>query len=203
MKKLLFLGDSITDCNHYFDPENLGFGYVRMIAEKITPEQNCQVFNKGNDGFSVPAVRRLWKQNCLGIQPDFITILIGINDLSVIKNTGITPSVGLAQFREQYQALIHEIRVLCDCPILLMEPFIFPYPAEYAAWEEELHQMNSIIQKLAFDNQLSYLPLWENLYKTAKQEGYREITLDGIHLTSTGHAMIAHAWLEQYLQIQS
>ena len=32
MKTLLFLGDSITDCNHYFDPENLGYGYVREVV---------------------------------------------------------------------------------------------------------------------------------------------------------------------------
>ena len=57
MKTLLFLGDSITDCNHYFDPENLGYGYVRMISDKIkTPDTNYQVLNKGNDGFTVPAL---------------------------------------------------------------------------------------------------------------------------------------------------
>ena len=42
MKNLLFLGDSITDCNHYFDPDNLGYGYVRIISDKLsktkTPE---------------------------------------------------------------------------------------------------------------------------------------------------------------------
>ena len=121
MKTLLFLGDSITDCNHYFDPGNLGYGYVRMISEKITqkntPDSNDQVLNKGNDGFTVSALRRLWKRSCLNLNPDFITILIGINDLAVINNTGITPSVGLAEFREQYQALIEEIRMLTDCPI--------------------------------------------------------------------------------------
>ncbi|MBR5488179.1 MAG: lipase, partial [Firmicutes bacterium] len=81
MKNLLFLGDSITDCNHYFDPDNLGYGYVRMISYKLkTPDKNYQVFNKGNDGFTVSALRRLWKRSCLNLKPDFITILIGIND---------------------------------------------------------------------------------------------------------------------------
>ena len=197
MKTLLFLGDSITDCNHYFDPENLGYGYVRMISEQInTPEKNYQVLNKGNDGFTVPAVRRLWKRSCLNLKPDFITILIGINDLAVIKNTGITPSVGLAEFREQYQALIDDIRMMTDCPILLMEPFIFPWPAEYAAWEDELHTINRIIQDLASSNNLHFLPLWKDLLHAAKSEGYSEITIDGIHLTAEGHQSIANAWLE-------
>lgn len=197
MKTLLFLGDSITDCNHYFDPENLGYGYVRMILEQInTPDKNYQVLNKGNDGFTVPSVRRLWKRSCLNLKPDFITILIGINDLAVIKNTGITLSVGLAEFREQYQALIDDIRMMTDCSILLMEPFIFPWPAEYTAWEEDLHTLSNLIQELAVKNTLSFLPLWDELRTTAKSEGYSEITTDGIHLTPNGHKLIASKWLE-------
>lgn len=197
MKTLLFLGDSITDCNHYFDPENLGYGYVRMISEQInTPDINYQVLNKGNDGFTVPSVRRLWKRSCLNLKPDFITILIGINDLAVIKNTGITLSVGLAEFREQYQALIDDIRMMTDCSILLMEPFIFPWPAEYTAWEEDLHTLSNLIQKHAVKNTLSFLPLWDELRTTAKSEGYSEITTDGIHLTPNGHKLIANKWLE-------
>ena len=195
MKTLLFLGDSITDCNHYFDPENLGYGYVRMISDKTnTPDNNYQVRNLGNDGFTVPALRRLWKRCCLTVKPDFITILIGINDLAVIKNTGITPSVGLASFKEQYQALIDDIRIMTNCHILLVEPFIFPYPAEYVTWEAELHQMSHIIQELAEQNQLEFLPLWDLLLSTAKQEGFTEITTDGIHLTPSGHKLIADQW---------
>ena len=196
MKKILFLGDSITDCSHSFEPENLGFGYVRMISEELnTPDNKYQIINKGNDGFTVPSVRRLWTRSCLGLQPDFITILIGINDLAVIKNTGITPSIAFAEFREQYQSLIDDIRILTDCPILLMEPFIFPHPAEYASWEPELSKMNAIIQELAEKNHLSFLPLWKNLITAAKQLGISAVTTDGIHLTNTGHLIIAKHWL--------
>ena len=195
MKTLLFLGDSITDCNHYFDPENLGYGYVRMISDKInTPDKNYQVHNFGNDGFTVSALRRLWARRCLGIQPDFITILIGINDLAVIKNTGITPSVGLASFKEQYQSLIDDIRIMTNCHILLVEPFLFPRPAEYATWFDDLHQMHQIIQTLAKENGLSILSLQDLLLSTAKQEGYGEVTTDGIHLTPYGHRLIADQW---------
>ena len=198
MKTLLFLGDSITDCNHSFEPENLGYGYVRMISEHLDAENvKYHVLNKGSDGFTVPAVRRLWKRSCLNLQPDFITILIGINDLAVIKNTGITPSVALTEFREQYQALIDDIRVTTDCPILLMEPFIFPQPAEYATWEPELHKMSEVIQSLAFTNHLEFLPLWDELSCAAKTEGYSSLTIDGIHLTTNGHQIISGKWLKK------
>lgn len=201
MKNLLFLGDSITDCNHYFDPENLGYGYVRMISEKLNknaPDKSYQVRNYGNDGFTVSALRRLWKHSCLNLKPDYITILIGINDLAVMKNTGITPSVHMAHFPEQYHALLEDIRLMTDCPILLMEPFIFPHPAEYASWENELQQMSAIIQDLAEEYHISFLPLWEEFRSTAKKEGYSEITTDGIHLTAKGHQILADLWLCNY-----
>ena len=199
MKTFLFLGDSITDCNHYFDPENLGYGYVRMISEnKKTPDSHDQVLNYGNDGFTVSALRRLWKRICTTVKPDFITILIGINDLAVIKNTGITESVGLSEFRTQYRELLEEIRMMCDCPILLMEPFIFPYPAEYSSWEPQLYQMSDIIRDLAKEYRLSFLPLWKDLSSIAQKEGYSDITIDGIHLTLAGHREIALRWLCAY-----
>lgn len=197
MRNILFLGDSITDCNHSFEPENLGYGYVRMIAKHLNAENsNYHIINKGNDGFTVPAVRRLWKRSCLNLQPDFITILIGINDLAVIKNTGMTPSVALTEFREQYQALIDDIRVMTDCPILLMEPFIFPQPAEYATWEPELHKISEIILSLALKNHLDFLPLWDDLSCAAKADGFSALTTDGIHLTAKGHQIISGKWLK-------
>ena len=197
MNTLLFLGDSITDCNHYFEPENLGFGYVRMISDKLNaPDHHYQVLNKGNDGFTVSRVLQLWTRSCKSLQPDFLTILIGINDLSAVKNTGKTTSVGLSEFRHTYQSLIDEIRLSTDCPILLMEPFIFSQPAEYRLWKEELQMMSNIIRDIASKNKLYFLPLWEMLSTTAKEKGTSALTTDGIHLTSYGHSLLADAWLQ-------
>ena len=35
IKEFLFLVDSITDCDHSFDPQNLGEGYVRILAKEL------------------------------------------------------------------------------------------------------------------------------------------------------------------------
>lgn len=194
MKTILFLGDSITDCNHSFDPDNLGYGYVRLISEKISDGINC--INKGIDGFTVPALRRLWKTQCLSLSPDMITIVIGINDLAVIKNTGISFLQGLNKFITDYEELLDDIRLITDCPIILMEPFIFPYPAEYALWEPELHKICEAISQLAAQYHAQFLPLWDTLASAAKLHGYGKITTDGIHLTKLGHEIVAEKLLE-------
>ena len=198
MRTYLFLGDSITDCNHYFDPEALGFGYVRMIHETLSKAQMPpQIINKGNDGSTVSSVRRVWKNFCTELSPDLITILIGINDLSVIFENQLTLSVALSEFRSRYEALIADIRQTTSCPILLMETFVFPHPAYFASWKSPLAQMNQIISHLAKENNLYFLPLWESLTAAAKTYGYSALTTDGIHLTPQGHELIATRWLTQ------
>lgn len=202
MKTLLFLGDSITDSGHCFDPENLGDGYVRIIAEQFfNQKEPVKILNKGADGFTVPAVDRLWKQSCLNIHPDFITLLVGINDLAVLRNTGMNPDDGLKIFEKNYRSLLEDIRLLTDCPILLMEPFIFPYPAEFSLWEPGLLKMCRIIEDIASSCHVGFLPLWKKLSAAASVRGYADITTDGIHLTKEGHKILAEAWQLYYLSV--
>ena len=196
MQSYLFLGDSITDCNHSFDPENLGYGYVRMIHEALQASgQPYQVINKGNDGFTVSSVRRLWNQFCKDLSPDFITILVGINDLSVILENQLTLSAALSDFQDRYTALLQEIRKTTDCPIVLMEPFIFPYPAVFATWEAPLRAMGERIQTIANMHGADFLPLSDLLLEAGQAERYSAITTDGIHLTKEGHRLVANQWL--------
>lgn len=219
MKKLLFLGDSITDCYHSFDVDNLGEGYVRIIAEKLGYGfGNVKVSNMGYDGFTLPALKRLWNRISAeksaaitndteapssndDLNADFITILIGINDIAVMKNTGTDPVFALEEFKIGYKTLIEQIKKSYNCPILLMEPFIFPHPAEYAAWEPELRQMNDIIKKITEIYHIGYLPLWDKLKENADRYGYNTITTDGIHLTTEGHRILADSWLDYYRSV--
>lgn len=48
MKQYLFLGDSITDADHLFDPANLGYGYVSLLARR--PEYtDATLVNRGHE----------------------------------------------------------------------------------------------------------------------------------------------------------
>lgn len=200
MREILFLGDSITDCDHSFDPENLGTGYVRMIAEYFSAQKaEVQIHNMGIDGLTVNSLKRLWNLCCKDLKPDFITILIGINDIAVMKNTDKDPELALLEFECQYESLIRQIRSQTNCPILLMEPFVFPHPAMFLSWEADVQLMSKIIQKLAVKYDLSFLPLWDALSNAALENGYDAVTLDGVHLTKLGHQMIADSLLHLLL----
>lgn len=188
MKQFIFLGDSITDCDHIYDTDNLGYGYVRVLSEKLSTN-NYQFINLGYDGFTISALKRLWERICSPLNPACITILIGINDIGVIKNTGVSPDFALNEFQMNYELLIENIRKHYDCPIILMEPFIFSRPAEYLTWELEVHKMGKCIEAIAVKHQLCYLPIWHSLKDNS-------LTTDGIHLTTEGHAILADMWFD-------
>lgn len=197
MKELLFLGDSITDCDHSFDPQDLGDGYVRILAEELGHfTGTVKIKNMGVDGFTISALTRLWNLRCKMLAPDFITILIGINDIAVMKSNGEAATTALASFRQKYEALIEQIQQDIDCPIMLMEPFIFPWPAAFQTWEEDVREMGAIIRQIAQKYDLTFVSLWDRLLEAARVEGYDAITIDGVHLTAGGHRILADVWLE-------
>ena len=82
MKQYLFLGDSITDADHLFDPANLGYGYVSLLARR--PEYTDTTFvNRGHEGFTIERVLQMLRRDGLGGHWDAITLLVGVNDIPV------------------------------------------------------------------------------------------------------------------------
>ena len=191
---LLCLGDSITDCGRIFDLPPLGNGYVRQLADRLNNEEkNWQVINKGIDGLTLSKLLQNLTESTLSMRPDILTILIGINDISLMKNTGRTPVQQkdmMERFFRDYDSLLAAL--LPKLPhILLLEPFIFSSPAEYINWLPLVQRMSQGIENLAKKHCLTYLFLQEPLNKAVQIYGAENITTDGIHLTEKGHEIIA------------
>ena len=85
MKKIIFLGDSITDDSHCFLENPLGNGYVNMVAEKLNDSdggrKKYDIMNRGHDGFTIHGVKRILEKECILKRPDVVSILIGCNDV--------------------------------------------------------------------------------------------------------------------------
>ena len=99
----VFLGDSITCAGRLWltDEKKLGNGYVSLLTDRIrTIAPDTHVINKGYDGFTVPFLLKRLTRDCILSSPDFITILIGINDVGIAMNTGV--SLEEQHFRENY-----------------------------------------------------------------------------------------------------
>lgn len=193
MTILTCLGDSITDCDHCFSDNFLGNGYVKILHDYFHAEgSDCQVRNYGTDGFTIN--RLLQRVRCdTSLAGNIITILIGINDIGMIMNTDRTAEQQyemLFSFQKHYKETL-TILTKTTSAIILMEPFLFPWPAFYRTWLPFRQEIAEIIKKLASEFQLPYLPLHQELNEEARRYGYSAITTDGIHLTEQGQKFLA------------
>lgn len=200
MKKLLFLGDSITDSHRLWLPseyEGLGDGFVKMIADKLKPQNDdIEIINRGHDGLTLPHLIQNLERDCFCLNPDVITILIGINDVGVSMQTAV--SLREQQFKTCFLEMIESIRQHTDVTLLLMSPFIFPHPLEYQNWIPETLYAEDVIRKAATSYDIPFCSLHDTLNKAAEAYGYDAITTDGIHLTEMGSQYICDSWMKLY-----
>lgn len=89
-KTLLFQGDSITDCGRYtcggagYPMYDLGPGYAGIIATTLLgeqPEKDWKIINRGYSGHRIVDLYERWKHDTININPDILSMLIGINDV--------------------------------------------------------------------------------------------------------------------------
>ena len=196
MKNFVFLGDSITDAERLWIPEynGLGNGYVQLLAEKLS--NNFTVINKGHDSFTLPFLLRNLECDCLSFSPAAVSILIGINDIGVAKNTG--KSLRAKEFAYNYDTLIRRLLEASISSVFLLSPFVFSRPQEYLNWLPEVREVENTIEALARQYQLPFLPLQERMQESEKQYGTEMLTPDGIHLTPFSHELLAKWWLEAF-----
>lgn len=198
---LLFLGDSITDSDHCFTPDNLGNGYVKMISEslkKSVPE--LRITNRGADGFTVSDVYRAWQRYPDKETVDVVSILVGVNDVGVWMNCGYSArkrQEALDVFADVYADLVCDILDYGIPKLILMEPFLFPMPERYKLWQPCLKQISLAISGIAARYSLPCLPLQQILDEEAEQAGYAAVTTDGIHLTERGNQILAGVYTEK------
>ena len=199
MKNFVFLGDSITDAERLWIPEynGLGNGYVQLLAEKLS--NNFTVINKGHDTFTLPFLLRNLECDCLSFSPAAVSILIGINDIRVAKNTG--KSLRAQEFAYNYATLIRRLLEASISSVFLLSPFIFSRPQEYLNWLPEVREVENTMEALARQYQLPFLPLQERMQESEKQYGTEMLTPDGIHLTPFGHELLAKWWLEAFADL--
>ncbi len=197
MKKIVFIGDSITDAHHNYTEDNLGDGYVKIIAEKLGDEY--EVINKGHDAFTVFSLWKFLDSDCISKKPDMVSILIGCNDVAVKMNTG--RSLKEQEFQKTYEKLLRKIRAKTEAKIICMGPFIFPHPLEYANWIPDIRLAESQAREAAEKYDAIFLPLHDVLNDAAEQHGYDEITVDGTHLAMRGAEIVAERWMEVFSKI--
>jgi len=193
MKKIVFIGDSITDAYHNYSDDALGEGYVKLVAEELRKKyNNLEILNKGHDGFTVFGLWKFLEHDCISKRPDIVSILIGCNDVSIKMSIGKT--LEEQEFQETYEKILRVIRQKTEAEIICLGPFIFPHPLEFKNWIPDMKKAEDMAKKAAEKYGAVFVPLHDILNKAAEECGYEKITTDGTHLTMEGARIVAEKW---------
>lgn len=201
--KILFIGDSITDVGrNRNDAKDLGHGFPMLIAADLLrkyPHYNLEILNRGISGDKVSDLKERWEKDCLELAPELVTILIGINDVGhMVDDSEIPKKEELEKFEADYRFLLKSLAQWTDARVVLMEPFVLPYPKDRLNWRKQLDPRIQIVRRIAKDYHAILIPLDGLLNAKGITTDYHIYTGDdGVHPTMTGHATIADLWLKQ------
>lgn len=197
--KILFTGDSITDCGSSLcdDINYLGHGYPVFIASEMGvkhPELELTFVNTGIAGNRVSDLANRWQRDVLNHKPQVLTVQIGINDVATRYDGNI--SISTMEFAEEYHNLLESVRKeLPETKIILMEPFLLPLREELRRWRADLDPKIQAVRDLAEEFACTLIPL-DGIFAAAACRREKSFwTADGVHPTPTGHALIAESWI--------
>ena len=207
--KVLFYGDSITDADRnrelLYGEESMGYGYVKYTAEGLRARGFAEeeIINRGISGNRIVDLYARIKADCWNHKPDFISILIGVNDVwhEIEGENGVE----LDRFEKMYRYLIEDTKKsLPNVKIMLCEPFVLKGEATAAKFDRfmEVYKYAEVVQKLAKEYGLYFLPLQETLTKAAKGATAAEYLRDGVHPAEAGARLIANEWLKAFDEIR-
>lgn len=196
--RVLFQGDSITDVGRSRENDReLGWGYPSFIAAWYAakyPEKDVTFLNRGISGNRVVDLQRRWKEDCLDLKPTLVSILIGIND--TWRRYDSNDPTSREAYEAGYRDILAQIRDNTDAEIVVLEPFVLPFPVDRITWREDLDPKIDAARKVAREFNATFIPL-DGIFAAASTK--REPAFwaaDGVHPTWAGHALISQAWLE-------
>lgn len=205
----LFQGDSITDgqrsrnndWNHV-----MGHGYSYLIASRLWfdyTDKDLMFYNRGISGNTIKDLNPRWQQDAIDLNPDILSILIGVNDMPrIIEN-----EYSIEKWEETYiQVLDKTKKALPNTQIILCEPFILPsddmarinwIKEKTTAYQKVIAKMQKIVAQLAKAYDAVFVELQKPFLDACKKAPAKYWIWDGIHPMPAGHELIARLWIKE------
>ncbi len=201
---VLFQGDSITDAGRnrrHTGPNNsgaFGRGYPFMIASHLLGSRatdGLRCYNRGISGHKVPDLDKRWQADTIDLEPDVLSILIGVNDIwhklnGRYKGTVETYEKGFAALLERTKKALPSTR------IVVCEPFVLRCGAVNDRWFPEFDERRAAAGRVARAAGTTWVPFQTMFDEAVKSVEPKHWAGDGVHPSMAGHALMAHTWIE-------
>ena len=201
---LLMIGDSITDCGRARPVaeavgSDLGNGYVSLIHALLgatCPEKHIRIRNMGISGNTVRDLAARWQSDVLELAPDWLSIMIGINDVWRQFDAPLQTEwhVSLDEYASILEQLVRTTRPQLK-GLVLMTPYFIetnqadPMRAAMDLYGDVVRQLAGRYQAVLVDTQAAFDDLLTAVHPMA-------LASDRVHANLTGHMVIARAFLK-------
>lgn len=215
MKTILFQGDSITDCGRSRDaiiansqsPWAFAPSYPYLVSSQLALDAPASYtfINRGISGNRIVDLYARIKIDLLNLRPDYMSILLGINDVwHEINNKN---GVDTPKFERVYRMILDEIYAeLPDIKILLYTPYVLQGsatvsaddPKKWITFRDGCAEKAEAIKRIAKDYPvgLSFTqPLFDAAEKTVAAD---QLLSDGVHPGLAGAQILAREWLKWF-----
>jgi lysophospholipase L1-like esterase len=201
--RLVLIGDSITDCGRARPVgeghgEALGNGYVGLIDSMIRtvyPHVPIRLMNVGTSGNTVRDLRERWQSDVLDLRPDWLSVMIGINDVWRQFDSPLQQErhVGLDEYRQTLAELVRATRPQLRGLILMTPYFIEPRTAD--PMRAMMDRYGAVVRELAAAHDAILVDTQAAFDRLLAHTHPMSIAWDRVHPNQTGHMVLARAWL--------
>ena len=196
--KILFQGDSVTDAGRdHSNPHDLGEGYPKYAAAMMQdafPQIDFEFVDLGISGNRTEHLVQRLEGDFVDIQPDIVSIMIGINDVWHRHSHDIRTID--EDIERNFRTVLEAIKSRTHARILIIQPLLMESAnPNVAELREELTVAQAIIKRLADEYADAYLPL-DTILNTETKEEPVYYTVDGIHPTPNGACYIGEVDLK-------
>ena len=197
---ILFTGDSITDCGRARPVgmrDGLGEGYVAFVNALLAttcPERRVKVLNTGISGNRVIDLDARWRTDVLALDPEWLSIMIGINDVWRHYDNALDPNqVDIVRYETTYRKILKAVRSGLQGLVLMTPYFIEPNLDD--PMRKQMDAYSAIVRQLAGEFDAVFVDVQAAFDRYLAHRPTQSLCGDRVHPNKTGHMIIARAFL--------
>jgi lysophospholipase L1-like esterase len=189
-QRILFIGDSITDCDRRGLAAPFGDGYMNLVRVFVIarhPQLRLVWCNRGVSGDTVPDLARRWETDVVALLPDWLSLMIGIND--------VWHGLALDEYERTLRVLLRRAVDGTGCRLILADPFLIePDPRDPQRADTDRHC--EVVAALAEEFDAVHVKTQQAFATVLAVSGPQDWAEDRVHPNLPGHAVIARAFLD-------
>ena len=202
--RLIMVGDSITDCGRDYNAQPAGWGsfgegYVNLVNAFLTglcPQYEIMVINKGVNGNTIVDLKERWEKDVLALQPDWVSVMIGVNDVWRHFDTVLQQIKGttIEEYERTYRQLVDSMRDRVK-GIIIMSPFMIE-PNKKDEMRQMVEEYAAVARKIAREYGLIYADIQAAVDNYLEHLSPYIISADRVNPNLSGHMIIAREFMK-------